>query len=328
MATESIGSTTSHYVPDVLGGEFVARELALASSAREAEIVATLIRLGTPTRKTGVLYLHGFSDYFFQAHHAQYWAERGYDFYALDLRRYGRSLRPHQHAGETRDLTEYHEEVARAIAIMREEGHDRIVLLGHSTGGLIATLFAQHHPGAIDVLVLNSPWYDINDSPLKRRISAPLASLVALRSPDYQIARMPGVYTESIHASTGGAWDFDLTMKPLAGFPVRAAWLAAIRRAQREVNGGLNLRMPVLLCTSTRSGGTGGKRATPVQLRTTDTVLDVRHMWHAATRIGPDVTIRTVPGGLHDLALSAPTAREDYETAVTTWLERRLGTPQ
>ena len=328
MATESIGSTTSAYSPDVLGGEFVARELPLAPSGTESELVATLIRLGAPVRTTGVLYLHGFSDYFFQAHHAQYWADSGYDFYALDLRRYGRSLRPGQHAGFTRNLTEYHEDVAQAIAVMRAEGHERIVLLGHSTGGLIATLFAQHHPGSIDALVLNSPWYDINDSPLKRRFSGPLAALIATRTPDYEISRMKGVYTESLHASTGGAWDFDLTWKPLTGFPVRAGWLSAVRRAQREVAGGLNLRMPVLMCTSTRSGGTNGARATPVQLRSTDTVLDVRHMWHGATRIGPDVTIRTVPGGLHDLALSAPAARSDYEFALTTWLERRLGAPQ
>ena len=39
-----------------------------------------------------VLHVHGFADYFFQTVAADCWVERGYDFYALDLRKYGRSL--------------------------------------------------------------------------------------------------------------------------------------------------------------------------------------------------------------------------------------------
>ena len=56
-------------------------------------MVATLVRLraAAPTRRA-VLYLHGFVDYFFQTHLAEFFTERGYDFYALDLRKYGRSL--------------------------------------------------------------------------------------------------------------------------------------------------------------------------------------------------------------------------------------------
>ena len=43
-----------------------------------------------------MLYLHGFNDYFFQTHLADAWLEAGFDFYALDLRKYGRSLGEHQ----------------------------------------------------------------------------------------------------------------------------------------------------------------------------------------------------------------------------------------
>ena len=41
-----------------------------------------------------MLYLHGWNDYFFQTHVADYLTDLGYDFYAVELRRYGRSLRP------------------------------------------------------------------------------------------------------------------------------------------------------------------------------------------------------------------------------------------
>ena len=53
----------------------------------------TLVRLlSTQARETrrGVLYIHGFNDYFFQSEMADSFASRGYDFYSVDLHRYGR----------------------------------------------------------------------------------------------------------------------------------------------------------------------------------------------------------------------------------------------
>lgn len=63
----------------------------------EGPVVATLVRRRAE-RPSGraVLYVHGFVDYFFQTHLADFFAERGWDFYALDLRKYGRSLLPGQ----------------------------------------------------------------------------------------------------------------------------------------------------------------------------------------------------------------------------------------
>ena len=65
----------------------------------EGEVVATLVHrpaVRPPRSRTkvrqAVLHVHGFADYFFQTEFADWWAERGYDFYALDLRKYGRSL--------------------------------------------------------------------------------------------------------------------------------------------------------------------------------------------------------------------------------------------
>jgi len=39
-----------------------------------------------------LLYVHGWSDYFFQTELARYWHAQGAAFYALDLRKFGRSL--------------------------------------------------------------------------------------------------------------------------------------------------------------------------------------------------------------------------------------------
>jgi alpha-beta hydrolase superfamily lysophospholipase len=57
------------------------------------EVIATLI---SSNRNLGdrrsVLYLHGYNDYFFHTHVAEKFNENNFDFYALDLRKYGRSL--------------------------------------------------------------------------------------------------------------------------------------------------------------------------------------------------------------------------------------------
>jgi alpha-beta hydrolase superfamily lysophospholipase len=54
-------------------------------------------------------------------------------------------------------------------------------------------------------------------------------------------------------------------------------------------------------------------------------VLDVRQIWARAPRLGEDVTVVTVPGGIHDLALSADGPRAAYEQAVFGWLTEVSG---
>lgn len=69
---------------------------------------ATLVKsiLNDSTDKA-ILYIHGYNDYFFQAEMGERFNSQGYNFYAVDLRKYGRSLLPHQRRFEVRDLKEY-----------------------------------------------------------------------------------------------------------------------------------------------------------------------------------------------------------------------------
>ena len=93
---------------DVLGPPYERHTIDLGTDD-EGPVVATLIRRGaeTPTRRA-VLHVHGFADYFFHTEYAEWWTSRGYDFYALDLRKYGRSIRPHQTPNYVADLQEYY----------------------------------------------------------------------------------------------------------------------------------------------------------------------------------------------------------------------------
>ena len=310
--------------PDVLGEGFEAAELALPPDA-EGPVTATLVRhrgAAEATRRA-VLYVHGYNDYFFQTGLAAWSRRQGMDFYAVDLRHHGRSLRPGRVPNYTADLRDYDEDLDAAVAVMRAVGHQRLVVMAHSTGGLIAPLWVARRPGApVDGLVLNSPFLELAQPAPVRAVVSRLASLLARRMP--QRALPAGVrtgYGDSLHASRRGEWDYNLDWKPSPGFPVRLGWLQAVLAAQRNLHAGLDLRAPILVMASTRT--VSARRSQP-ELQRGDAVLDADAIARWAPVLGRHVTIVRIEDGMHDLFLSSRPARDRaYETAAT-WLSAWL----
>lgn len=313
--------TWSEPQPDVLGGDWVARTLELTDE-NGAGVTTLVHRADAGSRPRAMLYVHGFVDYFFQEHHAQEWIEHGYDVYALDLRDYGRSIRPGRTPNWITDLRDYDTEIDAALAFVRSQGHETVVLNGHSTGGLIAALYAHDHPGAVDALVLNSPWFDLNASWFERVPGTAAVDRLGVTHPTMQVASLGEPYGRSIHVASGGEWDFHLPWKPHEGFPVLAGWLRAIRRGHARLARGLAIVVPVLVATSGRSGDR--KNPTAQDLAGSDVVLNVQHMWKRAPLLGPRVRVLRVPGGRHDLTLSEPDVRARYSALLFDWLERVL----
>jgi alpha-beta hydrolase superfamily lysophospholipase len=95
------------WLPDRLLPGFESLELEFPDDY-DGRVLATLVRLPQREASRGaVLFVHGFIDYFFQRHLAERFAMEGYAFYALDLRKHGRSLRPHQHPNFCKSIAEY-----------------------------------------------------------------------------------------------------------------------------------------------------------------------------------------------------------------------------
>ncbi|AEG43098.1 alpha/beta hydrolase [Isoptericola variabilis] len=320
-----MGAREGAWRPDVLGDGFEARTLALPDGA-EVTLVRHTPSVGDPPARVAVLYVHGFVDYFFHRHVAEAFAERGYAFYAVDLRGHGRSLSAHLDAGGdpnlVDDLARYARDLDAAAAAVRGAGHETLAVLGHSTGGLVASLWADARPGRADALVLNSPWLELNKGWLERVPLTWLMEVVGRIAPRLVIGRLGEHYCRALHVEGGGEWDFDLTWKPYEAFPVRAGWFRSVRRAHRRVGRGLDVREPVLVLASDRTGPPGRHP----ELLTTDSVLRVEHIRERAPRLGTDVTYVEVAGGAHDLALSPAPAREKYLSTVLDWLDDRLGT--
>ncbi|MDM7830328.1 alpha/beta hydrolase [Cellulomonas edaphi] len=301
---------------DVLGPGWTVTTLPLRPDGGTPDPVATLVRRVAAPSRRAVLYVHGFVDYFFQTHVGDALVGAGYDFAALDLRDFGRSIRPGRRPNAPTDLGALAEEIDAAVRLLRAD-HDQVVLMAHSMGGLVASLWADARPGVVDAVVLNSPWLDLRANWFERAVAAPLIDVVGRFAPSLRAARLGKHYGEALHAE----WGYDLAWKPIEGFPVTAGFIRAVRRGHARVARGLAIDVPVLVLAS---DATGPDDRWHEELLTTDSVLDVAHIASRAVRLGSDVTFVEVPGGAHDLALSPSPTRERYLDEVLRFLAGHL----
>lgn len=291
-----------------------------AEGEPEVPLTATLVRRNEPQHHRAVLYVHGWNDYFYQTHLADFWNKRGFDFYAVDLRRYGRNLQPGLFAGYITDLDDYTAELDEAYRLIGADGHDLITVMGHSTGGLIVSLWASQSPKLVNGLVLNSPWLDMSAPAMLRRAVSPLVSGVASIKPTTILqGNEPGLYYRSIAASMDGEWDVNPDYKSNRAFVVRFGWFRAILAAQARVNAGLGISTPVLSMMSAGSNVYATKW--DESLKTVDLVLDVDRLAAISWRLGPVVTIVRVANGMHDLTLSPHPVRDEVFAEISRWLK-------
>ncbi|MGW4247602.1 alpha/beta hydrolase [Nocardia sp. NPDC004722] len=335
--TSSPTSSTTTWQPDVLGEDYQQLTLPLGPDPDgEGDAVATLVRYrpaDAPVTTRAVLYVHGFTDYFFQEHLAQHLAAQGYAFYALDLRKCGRSQRAGQTPHYVSDLALYDEELNRALRVMREETGLPVLVMAHSTGGLVTSLWLHRLQAAggtaaqgITGLVLNSPWFDLQGPGYYRSIGTPLLEgLGRLRG----FAKIPlGVstaYGDSLHKSVSGEWDYNLDWKPLSGYTVHAGWLRAIRRGQFRLHKGLDIGVPALIL---RSKLTKFMRKYGPAADLADLVLDVKQIQRWSGCLGDRTNIVPIEGARHDVFLSAQTPRTRAFAELDSWLEWLAKSPE
>ncbi|MFA8450725.1 MAG: alpha/beta hydrolase [Bacteroidales bacterium] len=291
----------------------------------EGKVNATLLKFISPNNNNkAVLYLHGYCDYFFHQHVANKFLSKGYDFYALELRKYGRSWEEYQKFNYVEDVREYYEELDFAINLIRErDHHDYVLFYAHSTGGLIASLYCEDRKNAnlIDALILNSPFFEYY-LPAYLKIVVSFFSFLGKYFPNKILSLddfMGKVYRQSIHVNYHGEWNYNEKYKPYNGTPVYLGWVRAIRNAHRRFHKGLSIHIPILVMHSDKSQI---KKKWSDDTMYTDIVLNVAHMKKYAHLLGDNVSIYEVRGGMHDLALSQSLVRDDFFFNLFKWLDQ------
>ena len=308
---------SAQWVPDSLLQGYSYRTV-IQPDDYQGHVVSTIIRHDSVVpRHRGILYVHGFNDYFFQGQLGDSIVAHGWNFRAVDLRRYGRSLRPGMKRYDVRNLNEYFPDLDSAIVDMTNAGIDTVVIIGHSTGGLIVSLYMNETPPpSVTGLILNSPFLGWNMNGFTRKVLIPMVSCIGTRFPNISIKQDSSpYYAESLLDTYNGEWHFDTKLKLIHSPAVTSGWIHAIQSAQVYLHRHSCIMVPILLMHSSVS--VDGKHAADG-----DAVLNVKDISKWGRKLGPMVTEATIPGGLHDLILSKPEVRAAVYATMFTWLDR------
>lgn len=283
--------------------------------------VTMIRRASQPERPRAIaIHIHGYNDYFFQSDMADAFAELGCAFYAVDMRRAGRSLKesdkPH-HIAHIRELVE---DIDAAVKAARADAGDLPVIVhAHSTGALAATIWAAdlsdpHLAG----LVLNSPFFGLVLSRWEKYAMGMTPAISRLRAAQV-VARPPSPYTRALIDK--GGWQFNPKWKKPGGEPATAGWLNATRTAQRRVANGLDIDVPVMVA---HSDSTGPDRDDNPRHQSQDVVVDVELTAAYAAGLGTQVKAVVIEGAIHDLALSAEAPRELFFSELASFVDTVL----
>ncbi len=294
----------------------------------EGELFATLVsRTDAGPSDRVALAVHGFTDYFFNTQLVDFFAAHGYRLYGLDLHKCGRSWREGQTPHFTTDLARYDRDLEWALALARAENPGAsVVAYGHSTGGLVVSLWLDRvrergDTGALGLagLVLNSPFLDLRGPAILRNrvTSGAIGAASRVRKTRVLRAAGKGGYGLTLHRDYHGEFDYNLQWKPLGGFPVTVGWIHAIRRGQARLHRGLDVGVPNLILRSDHSvEETAGTEV----MQRGDAVLDVAHIARWAGCIGNRQSIVPVADAKHDVFLSLAGPREAAYSELGRWL--------
>ncbi|MCZ2721510.1 alpha/beta hydrolase [Marinomonas sp. 15G1-11] len=310
---------------DFLGGAFRSRGFQFPGP--KSHVVCHLINdQSKPRLSKAILYLHGYTDYFFQAGLSKDITDNGYGFYALDLQGYGRSIRPYSPPNDCDSLAQYFDDLNIALDVMQQDGVLEVVILAHSTGGLIASRFLQERQRhdqdkaislKITGLILNSPFICLPFPPEKLQVMTSFVRILTGLFPFYKKQTYEDkLYAKTLHKKFGGEWEYRLDFKPSGGFYLSFKWLHEIIQNQKQLTTQA-ITLSTLLCCSQKSTY---KATNSHDMAQGDGALDVESMKITAQSIYTDLRIETIPQGFHDLYLSPIKARQHYLTSIFNWL--------
>lgn len=317
-------AANAQYRPDTLGNGYFSRTIEQPDDY-EGKVVCTLIKKEKlADSNKAVLYVHGYNDYFFQTQLGDSLNTWGYNFYAVDLRKYGRSLLPNQDMFFCKDISEYFADIDTCLSIIKAEGNNDVYLMGHSTGGL--TLSAYLNSGSLNCsgikgLILNSPFLDWNLGFVLEKLAVPIISFIGGCYPNFVVMKYDHpTYAYTLLKAFKGEWTYNTDWKKPEGHPKKAGWIRAIEQAQNKLMEHSDIQCPVLILSSDKS--TMATKEWQEIYTESDIVLSVEDIKKFGITLGKETEYHAIAKGVHDLILSRKESRQETYRTIHSWLEK------
>lgn len=191
--------------------------------------------------KAVIILVHGIGEYSGRYHHvADYFQQRGFVVFTLDLRGHGRSK---GRRGHVKHFDEYRQDVLQLVQHAHQQTPEiPAFLIGHSMGGLVSLLFALAHPDEINAVIASGPAFvPIIPVPVwKVTLGQLLANVLPSFSMDNEI--MPDMVSRNPEIVQAYGSD------PLVHARVSARWFSEFNSARTWVMDNANtLSVPALL---------------------------------------------------------------------------------
>jgi acylglycerol lipase len=193
-----------------------------------------------------LLFVHGLAEHSGRYLHVlDYFADAGFDCWAIDYRSHGQSpgLRVH-----VRQFDEFLTDIAAARRLVGEAQPDLpFFLVGHSQGGLIVLREALAHPEGLDGIVVSSPFLGMHPDAAP---SAPLhmvANIVSTFAPKLMFSKVAEPSALSRDPKVPEAYIAD----PLVSTTVSARWFTSVMTAHADTRARAStLAVPALVMQS------------------------------------------------------------------------------
>ena len=205
--------------------------------------------------KKAIIWIPGRNDYF--AHYHITYNIPKYDIYAIDLRGCGDAKMDIDIPHYVEDLTYYFQELNLLYDEFIGENkkkYDEIILYGHSTGGLIAVIYYDYNKSnQINKLILNSPFFEINESLITRFIIKYVLYYLSVIFPKIDISRETGTQNDILEYIKK-FYKININNKSEKNIPIILSWLASVIYQQYKIQTGLiKIDIPILVLSSNKS---------------------------------------------------------------------------
>lgn len=275
-----------------------------------------------PYEKAAIAICHGFCEFFDKYHEmAWYLYKAGYSVFFVDHRGHGKSTKVElDDIGKVyvKDYSEYvsdyHEFVHRVVKPLSKT--DKLILLGHSMGGCISSLYLSKYPEDFSLAVLSSPMHRMSFKGRPMWQVKLIMTVAAILKWDKRYVPgqgpfIPGNWFERSSTLSFVRWEYAqnarLACDDYKTFGGTFAWIRASIKATKRLFKGLdNIKIPILLLEA-------GK----------DTMVDNSAHDEFADRV-PTTKTLVFPNSKHEIFNSVSEDRYAFYTTIFEWIDNNM----